>query len=109
MKNWKDIAIKTGIIGTVFISQVLAEQNHIQYINIIVLLTALFISIYYHEKFFPLFSIAIVLFLMATVQELYSTDYINLPITLALHLAARMMFASAIIFEVFKSRNNEAF
>lgn len=109
-KKLKDNLIKGGVISLVFIFQIISERVHIQYLNLAVLIFALFVSIKLHEKFFPLFTITIGLFIAVTLQDLYDPSgqgYSEEPITIILHLAARMMFAVSIIFEIFKPKENE--
>lgn len=103
----KNILIKTSIAALVILSQVILKESQSHYLNLVMLIVALFISIHLHEKFFPLFTISIGLFIAATVQELYDVQYLKEPITIALHIAARLMFAIAIIMELFKTRQNE--
>lgn len=109
-KKLKDNLIKVGIISLVFVFQLIAERAHIQYLNLAVLIFAFVISIKLHEKFFPMFTITIGLFIAATLQEFYDPSgrgYSGETITIILHLAARMMFALSIIFEIFKPKNDE--
>lgn len=103
----KNLLIKSVIAVMVVLCQLFLQENHLHYLNIGMLLIAFLITLYLHEKFFPLFTISIALFLMASIQEIYDVRYINLPITIFLHIAARMMFAVAIIYELYKTVEDE--
>ena len=93
----KELIIKLLIITIVVMFQYYATDAQKHYVNIFFLMVAFFASLYLHEKFFPFFTISIGLFIMASVQELYDINYVNLTITKSIHLLARMMFGVAII------------
>ena len=104
----KNLLIKTALVLIVVICHLLASERQLHYLNIGVLLVAFLISIWMQKRFFPLFTIAIGLFLMASVQQLYDEDYCTEPITLALFAGGKMMLAFAFIYEFYKTITDEA-
>lgn len=96
-RRMKEILLKILIISIVIIFQYLATDFQKHYVNLFAMCIAFAASLYLHKQFFPFFTLAIGLFIMASVQELYDIHYPDLPITKSIYLFARLMFAVAII------------
>lgn len=100
--KYKEHLIKILVIFLVIVGNTVLNKTHLHYVNLLLLLVALFVTIYLRDKFFPYFTLSIGLFILATLQEIleYSTE----PITLILHIAARTMFAVAVCLEILKPK-----
>lgn len=96
------IVLEILIICTVFLGAYFSSDTTKQVINVIAFLIAFLASIYMHRFFFPFILLSVTCYLLASVQELYSSGYVYLPITKILWSIGNYTFPIGIVHFIYK-------
>lgn len=98
----KEIILRIIIITSVFVMAYLSRDAEKQVISTIGFFVAFVASIILHKHFFPFLILAILCYLMASLQELWNEKYIYLNITKILWTAGNIFLPIGVVNFLYK-------
>jgi hypothetical protein len=98
----KEVLLRMFIILTVFVLAYCSKDTSKQIISVIGFLIAFFASLYLHKHFFPFLILAILCYLMASLQELWNERYVYLQVTKFLWTAGNIFLPLGVLNFLYK-------
>ncbi|MEG0848488.1 MAG: hypothetical protein RSE50_00885 [Myroides sp.] len=93
----KEVILRLLIITAVFVLAFISKDSEKQVISTVGFFVAFVASIYLHKHFFPFLILAILCYLMASLQELWNENYIYLDITKDLWTAGNIFLPIGVV------------
>lgn len=98
----KEVILRLLIITVVFILALGSKDSQKQVISTVGFFVAFIASIYLHKHFFPYLILAILCYMMASLQELWNEKYIYLDITKFLWTAGNIFLPIGVLNFIYK-------